>query len=243
MKNDDNKIKKNWKIILLLSSFSALILAFIISVVWFFGYRTVDHTSSLDYKGNHYYSTAYIQPNLSDEGKETSIFGGATYIGHYKNKEMNLYTESKLWKIKDIPQNKLIVEMTPNGHSATFMVWGNKKLKNIKEAFDFLKPNYLSYLTYDNKQSMVHQVEVNKQHEITHEVRKIIQRKPDFSKLSTVEGKSINEIYFNESPKQSLVLQASLLEIKNKGTYMHFSGETGRIGYWKVNNKLVNLLK
>lgn len=156
---------------------------------------------------------------------------------------MNLDTESKLWKINDIPQNKIIVEMTPNGHSATFMVWGNKKLKNIKEAFDFLKPNYLSYFTYDNEQSMVHQVEVNKQHEITNEVRKIIQRKPDFSKLSTVEGKSINEIYFNESPKQSLVLQASLLEIKNKGTYIHFSGETGRIGYWKVNDKLVNLLK
>lgn len=62
MKNSDNKIKKNWKILLLLSSFSALILAFIISVVWFFGYRTVGHTFSLNYKGHHYYSTAYIQP-------------------------------------------------------------------------------------------------------------------------------------------------------------------------------------
>lgn len=241
--NNIKKIKKNWKIILLLSSFSALILSLIIFVIWFFGYRTVDHTSSLTYSGNHYYSTAYFYPNLSDEGKETSIFGEATYIGHYKNKEMNLDTESKLWKIKDIPQNKIIVEMTPNGYSASFMVWGNKKLKNIKEAFDFLNPHYLSYLTYDNDQGMVHQVEVNKQKKITHEVRKIIQRKPDFSKLSTVEGKSINEIYFNENSNQSLVLQASLLEIKNKGTYMHFSGETGKIGYWKVNDELLSLLK
>lgn len=243
MTTNNNVLKKNWKILLLLSSFSVIILGLITSIIWFFGYRTIDNTSSLNYNDNHYYSTAYIHPNLSDEGKETSIFGGATYIGHYKNKEMNLDTESKLWKIKDIPQNKLIVEMTPNGHSATFMVWGNKKLKNIKEAFDFLKPNYLSYLTYDNKQSMVHQVEVNKQHEITYEVRKIIQRKPDFSKLSTVEGKSISKIYFNENSNQSLVLQTSLLEIKNKGTYMYFSGETGRIGYWKVSDELLKLLK
>lgn len=241
--NNNNKVKKNWKILLLLSSLSALILALIISIVWFFGYRTFDKTSSLTYDGNHYYSTAYFYPNLSDEGKETSIFGEPTYIGHYKNKEMNLNTESKLWKIKDIPQNKIIVEMTSNAHSANFRVWGNKKLQNIKEAFDFLNPHYLSYLTYDNDQGMVHQVKSNKQQKITQEVRKTIQKKPSFSKLSTVEGKSINEIYFNENSNQSLVLQASLIEIKNEGTYMSFRGEMGKISYWEVSDELLKLLK
>lgn len=243
MATNNNVLKKNWKILLLLGSFSVIILGLITSMIWFFGYRTIDNISSLNYNDNHYYSTAYFYPNLSNEGKETAILGDSTYIGHYKNKELNLNTESKLWKIKDIPQNKLIVEMTPNGHSASFVVWEANKLKNIKEAFDFFNPQYLSYATYNNEQLLTHQADKMKQSQIIQEVRKIIQGNPSFTTLSTVDGTSINEIYFNESINQSLVLQASLLDVPQKGTYMHFSGEMGRIGYWQVSDSLLNLLQ
>lgn len=40
MATNNNVLKKNWKILLLLSSFSVLILGLITSIIWFFGYRT-----------------------------------------------------------------------------------------------------------------------------------------------------------------------------------------------------------
>ena len=115
-----------------------LILLLLIGGFWFLEYRTADKTETLDYGGNHYYATAYIRPNLSYKGKETTIFGGATYVGHYKNKKLNkslkLNIESNLWKIHDISSKKLLVEMTSKNSE---MVWGNKNFKTPKEALIF----------------------------------------------------------------------------------------------------------
>ncbi|WP_242359673.1 hypothetical protein [Lactococcus petauri] len=219
-----------------------MILLLIVCVFYFLSYKTLEK-ETLDYERNHYYAATYITPNLSTEGKETTIFGEATYIGCYKNRLLNLNTSSKLWSIHPISQKKLIVEMTPNAPSSTVRVWTNKKLKTPKEAFDFLNPTYLTYGTYNNGIFKFHQIATEKQKEISHTVRKIISHKPSFTKTLTINGEAVNEIYFNENVNQSLVLQASLVKAKDGKVYMVFSGHTGKIDYWEVSEELLKLLR
>lgn len=126
-------------------SIALLILAS--GLVYFLYVIRTDNSETLTYDGKTYYATAYITPNLSGDGKDTKIFGGATYVGDYKNKKLDLKT------------------------------------------------------------------------------------------------KSINELYLNESADQSLVLQASVLQLKNDKLYLCFSGSMGRIGYWQVPDSLLARLR
>lgn len=236
-------MKKIWRIVFLLSGISLLILVMIIGVTWFMGFRITDKTETLDYKKNHYYATAYISPNLilGNREKETTIFGEATYAGSYKGTELSVNGVNKLWAIKGVPKEQLLVEMTPNGEGANTRTWVNKKLKNVKQAFEFLNPTYLSY--FDDKESVLKHLESNEQKAVIQIVKEAIEKKPKFTRTYTIKGEGLYEIYFNNDAHQSLVLQASLLKVDSGKIYMTFSGGIGRIGYWEVDKKLLELLE
>ncbi|GAB7391644.1 hypothetical protein [Lactococcus garvieae] len=242
MRDKSNDQKGSWKVFLLLSSMSLGILIIILGIAWFFNYRTMDKFVTFTYDGNKYYSTAYIGANLSYDEPETTIFGGANYIGSYKETEFDIDRENKLWSIKGIPQKRLLIEMTPDGQGASMRTWVSRKLKNAKEAFDFLNPKYLSYLDYDGEKMITKQMEYDKQKEVIRIMRQIIEKKPNFTRMSTVQGESVHEIYFNNDKSQSIVLQASLLRIDNGKVYMSVAGDMGRICYWEVNDELLKLL-
>lgn len=236
-------MKKIWRLMLLLSGVCLVILVLIIGAMWFTSYGVNDKAETLDYEGNQYYATAYISPNLSlsNGKKETTIFGGATYVGSYKGTELSVNGVNKLWAIKGIPKEQLLIEMTPNGEGANMRTWVNKKLKNVKQAFEFLNPTYLSY--FDNKESVLKYLESNEQKAVIQTVKEIIKKKPKFTRTYTIKGEDIYEIYFNNDVHQSLVLQASLLKVDSGKIYMTFSGGIGRIGYWEVDKKLLELLE
>ncbi|MGI1836225.1 hypothetical protein ACRPK2_02620 [Lactococcus garvieae] len=228
---------------LLLNGVFLVILVLIIGTIGFTLYRVNDKAETLDYEGNQYYATAYISPNLSlsNGKKETTIFGGATYVGSYKGAELSVNGVNKLWAIKGIPKERLLIEMTPNGEGANMRTWVNKKLKNVKQAFEFLNPTYLSY--FDDKESVLKYLESNKQKAVIQTVKETIKKKPKFTRTYTIKGEAIYEIYFNNDVHQSLVLQASLLKVDSGKIYMTFSGGVGRIGYWEVDKKLLELLE
>ena len=221
---------------------SILLLILVSGLVYFWYVMRTENSETLTYDGKTYYATAYIMPNLSGDGKDTKIFGGATYVGDYKNKELDLKTKSKLWKINSLPQEKLLVEMTPYSDGASMMTWCSEKINTVADAFDFLRPTYLTYATYDN-QFLMHQADKDKQQKILHELRTLISKKPDFTRSGSIKGMSINELYLNESADQSLVLQASVLQVKNGKRYLYFSGSMGRIGYWQVPDSLLARLR
>lgn len=229
-------INKQRKLLYLLVSIALLIL--VSGLVYYLYVNRTDNSETLTYDGKTYYATAYIMPNLSGDGKDTKIFGGATYVGDYKNKELDLKTQSKLWQINSLPQEKMLVEMTPFSQGASMMTWCSQKIDTVADAFDFLRPTYLTYATYDN-QFLMHQADKDKQQKILHELRTLIGKKPDFTRSGSIKGKSINELYLNESADQSLVLQASVLQLKNDKLYLSFSGSRGRIGYWQVPDSLL----
>ncbi|WP_242359772.1 hypothetical protein [Lactococcus petauri] len=236
-------MKKIWRLMLLLSSIFLVILVLIIGAIWFTSYRVNDKVETLDYEGNQYYATAYIYPNLSlsNGKKETTIFGGATYLGSYKGKELSVNGINKLWEIKGFSKKRLIIEMTPNGEGANTTTWVNKNLKNVKQAFEFFNPTYLSYL--DDKESVLKHLESNEQKAVIQTVKETISKKPKFTRSYTIKGESLYEIYFNNDVNQSLVLQASLLKVDSGKIYMTFSGGIGRIGYWEVDKNLLELLE
>lgn len=242
MKDKYNNQKGSWKVFLLLSSMSLGILLIILGIVWFFNYRTMDKFVPFTYDGNQYYSTAYIGVNLSYDGPETTIFGGANYIGSYKETEFDIDRENKLWTIKGTPQKRLLIEMTPDAQGASMRTWVSIKLKNAEEAFDFLNPKYLSYIDYDGEKMISKQMEYEKQKEVIRIMRQIIDKKPDFTRMSTIQGESVHEIYFNNDKSQSIVLQASLLRIDNGKVYMSVAGDMGRICYWEASDELLKLL-
>lgn len=236
-------MKKIWRLMLLLNGVFLVILVLIIGAMRFTLYRVNDKAETLDYEGNQYYATAYISPNLSlsNGKKETTIFGGATYVGSYKGAELSVNGVNKLWTIKGIPKERLLIEMTPNGEGANTRTWVNKKLKNVKQAFEFLNPTYLSY--FDDKESVLKYLESNEQKAVIQTVKETITKKPKFTRTYTIKGEAIYEIYFNNDAHQSLVLQASLLKVDSGKIYMTFSGGSGRIGYWEVDKKLLELLE
>ena len=236
-------MKKIWRLMLLLSSIFLVILVLIIGAVWFTSYRVNDKVETLNYEGNQYYATAYIYPNLSlsNEKKETTIFGGATYLGSYKGKELNVNGINKLWKIKGFSKKRLIIEMTQNREGAHTTIWVNKNLKNVKQAFEFFNPTYLSY--FDDKESVLKNLESNEQKAVIQTVKETISKKPKFTRSYTIKGEPLYEIYFNNDVNQSLVLQASLLKVDSRKIYMTFSGGIGRIGYWEVDKNLLELLE
>lgn len=236
-------MKKIWRLMLLLNGGVLVILVLIIGAMRFTLYRVNDKAETLDYEGNQYYATAYISPNLSlsNGKKETTIFGGATYVGSYKGAELSVNGVNKLWTIKGIPKERLLIEMTPNGEGANTRTWVNKKLKNVKQAFEFLNPTYLSY--FDDKESVLKYLESNEQKVVIQTVKETITKKPKFTRTYTIKGEAIYEIYFNNDAHQSLVLQASLLKVDSGKIYMTFSGGIGRIGYWEVDKKLLELLE
>src|SRR5574337_613879 len=119
---------------------SILLLILVSGLVYFWYVMRTENSETLTYDGKTYYATAYIMPNLSGDGKDTKIFGGATYVGDYKNKELDLKTKSKLWKINSLPQEKLLVEMTPYSDGASMMTWCSEKINTVADAFDFLRP-------------------------------------------------------------------------------------------------------
>jgi hypothetical protein len=235
-------MKKNWKVILLLSSISIAILLSIISIIGFLGYRNTMKYPTLNHDGNKYYGAAFFYVNLAHDKKEAEIFGESTFVGSYKETEFKTNVFNQLWSIEGISKNRLLVEMTPKGQEATTRIWVNTKIKNIQQAFDFLNPSYLSYLDYENEKMIPRKLDPEKQKEVTHIVRKMIETKPDFTRLSTIGGESIHEIYFNNDSRQSLVLQASLLKINNGKVYMMFGHGMGRIAYWEVSDELLKLL-
>lgn len=236
-------MKKIWRLMLLLNGVFLVTFVLIIGAMWFTSYGVNDKAETLDYEGNQYYTTAYISPNLSlsNGKKETTIFGGATYVGSYKGTELSVNGVNKLWTIEGISKERLLIEMTPIGEGANMRTWVNKKLKNVKQAFEFLNPTYLSY--FDDKESVLKNLESNEQKAVIQTVKETISKKPKFTRSYTIKGELLYEIYFNNDVNQSLVLQASLLKVDSGKIYMTFSGGIGRIGYWEVDKKLLELLE
>ena len=132
--------------------------------------------------------------------------------------------------------------MTPDAQGAIMRTWVSIKLKNAEEAFDFLNLKYLSYIDYDGEKMISKQMEYEKQKEVIRIMRQIIDKKPDFTRMSTIQGESVHEIYFNNDKSQSIALQASLLRIDNGKVYMSVAGDMGRICYWEASDELLKLL-
>lgn len=205
--------------------------------------NTTTTSNSMSYDGNHYYSTAYIQPNLQFNDEKTSIIGETNYLGDYTSKAFDNQKNSKLWTINGISQKKLIVEMTPTKSSANYTTWTNKRLTNAKEAFVFLNPSYLTYVDDNSKVDSVRTMNSQTQNAVIKEVRKTISKKPNLKAFQTIKATSTYELYFNNDPKQSLVLQISLVKTDRGTNLMSVAGSTKGVYYWKVSDKLWRLLK
>ena len=236
LEQENGALKK----ILIGSILSTLFLIFLL----FIFIKPSKSQDTLDYEGNHYYGTAYITPNLKfDEGKET-IFGGSDYLGSYTSKTFNNHKNSELWTVGNISSKNLIVEMNSGKSSTNFRIWTNKNLSSPKDVFDFLNPKYLTFAIYNNENEDVSIKTMNSQTQdkVIKEVKNILDKKPNFKTSQSIKATSTYEIYFNNDNKQSLVLQVSLFENKKRGNIMSLSGNTGYIQYWKVSDKLLNLL-
>lgn len=243
MTERQNHTNKNLKRLIAIGSISlTLLVALLLVAFWFLFFKPNKPYDTMSYDGNHYYNTAYIQPNLQFEGEKTTIFGETNYLGNYTSKAFDNQKNSKLWTINNIPQKKLIVEMTPGKSSASYTTWTNKHLLSPKDAFDYLNPKYLTYAIDNSQDNSTKTLGTKTQEEVIKEVKKIIGRKPNLKTFQTITATSTYEIYFNNDNKQSLVLQVSLVETKKGTKLMSVAGDLGSINYWKVSDRLLNLL-
>lgn len=108
MTERQNHANKTLKRLIVIGSISlTLLITLLLVAFWFLFFKPEKPYDTMSYDGNHYYSTAYIQPNLQFEGEKTTIFGESNYLGSYSSKAFDNQKNSKLWTINNIPQKKI----------------------------------------------------------------------------------------------------------------------------------------
>lgn len=240
LENDKNKIGNK---ILKISVLLLIVTLIGVLIVLIISKATAPKTNTIFYKGNKYYSTAILSPNLKgiSERNQSEEFYKAKKIEQLNGKE-----QSMVWKLDSFPKSKLIVTSKGNRNITSYETWTSQNLKSPKKALQFLAPEFL-YCYSNNKKGInptIRYIDKVNQKKIIEFLNTYLTTPPSHGYMNSESYNTevSNEIYLFKDKTQSLMMQISLVEKDHKNIYLTVKGDTKR-EYWLVDSTLISLLK